>query len=651
MGSAAMGLVAGAFVLITAASRLRAESLPVTWDACTLKQHKPTDQPEFSILVDGSIVRRAGIAHTFSLLPTPGSTSWIDGQDVYLEIESIESGIPEKIKYVSACRMRWHADAFVDLDRIAGGDIWRVTVLLSPQDGASMGLDPGAARNAAASEASARLRGTVERLMRARVRSMVGQALATAKTPKPAAAIIPDADQAFQERIAELQSHADQQNSAQNADMVGQLSHAEQTRELEALEAIEGDVLALGVELRTANTLESVRPALDKLSRGEDRGALEYAVCLDTYLSNVLASGAQLWTLGTFDLPTTSAEWTLTLATGSHQTGALTLDDREGAVTVWVTQLPEDVEDVRFEWVAGARTSLSLGQLVASFVGSFAAVTMPGTAKGGPQPAGFNGLVSGPHWFENTCGDAATTITYAAHAFTPIAKLHTAATTTATLAPSKLEGDRTYAVYACNGPCTTDQSKSTALAQGTLTTLPNWGFTLFGALTYDLREKGRHAPYFTLYQWKPSTPNASGSQLYRLDEVRQPLESVASSLLLAVVSPGRTFAIGFGPDILLGDGSGKLSQWTVNLFLTPPCWTKDGLYFTAGTGFRLYNSPSVGRYGDVVQASSMPTLVLEPHAEWVFSVGIALNLAVVGDAASSIFGAKGAATGGKGATP
>jgi len=103
------------------------------------------------------------------------------------------------------------------------------------------------------------------------------------------------------------------------------------------------------------------------------------------------------------------------------------------------------------------------------------------------------------------------------------------------------------------------------------------------------------------YQWVPATAS-SGTQLFELRQVRAPLQSFSSSLFLTLRFPDPSesvrFAIGAGPTILFGDGSGKLSQWTANLFLSPgSTFSENKLYLTAGIGFRLYNRPVGGERG------------------------------------------------------
>ena len=52
------------------------------------------------------------------------------------------------------------------------------------------------------------------------------------------------------------------------------------------------------------------------------------------------------------------------------------------------------------------------------------------------------------------------------------------------------------------------------------------------------------------------------------------------------------------------------------------------------------NEPLVAHLGDRVQATTAPMLVQHVTATGVFTVGVALDLAILGEAASSVFGVK-----------
>jgi hypothetical protein len=81
-----------------------------------------------------------------------------------------------------------------------------------------------------------------------------------------------------------------------------------------------------------------------------------------------------------------------------------------------------------------------------------------------------------------------------------------------------------------------------------------------------------------------------------------------------------------------------------------PCFLRpltDKLFITTGFGFRLVDEPLVRSVGDTIaldranqQAPTPPAVETKTATVGVYSLGIALDLAVFGDAATTLFGTK-----------
>lgn len=214
----------------------------------------------------------------------------------------------------------------------------------------------------------------------------------------------------------------------------------------------------------------------------------------------------------------------------------------------------------------------------------------------------------------------------------PIADTHTLFTSTDALEHKALDGDHDYSLTVCNGACT----DATALAKRELAHSPSWGIGIIGTVGYGavVREHGSSASLLSDYQWMSVEPVAGG-QLYRLEQVKQPLEGLTTALYLTIHNANRRIAIGAGPAILLGSSSAKLSEWTVGAFLGISAHT----YAMLGAGVRLYTLPAGAREGDITVATSAPTITGSMHAEMLLTIGVGFDLSVITDAAASLFNA------------
>lgn len=359
------------------------------------------------------------------------------------------------------------------------------------------------------------------------------------------------------------------------------------------------------------------------------------------------------WLFGVFELPLTSRDDTVELgATG------FALPSRAirtpGQVTAWAPSVATD-DEVRFEWVIGASTQPDL----AAVIGATLTVVKSGislktlglsdlilsksleqVSEVLPAPA-LPPLSRGLRDLTSRASCRAKDV-HAAYPLTALSGFRSVVST------SELERDHNYTVYACKGMCSTT---GPALAKGQLTTPSSGGLTLIGSLSYNFRRHG--GPGFSQYQWQPTTASGNTQQIFELEQVTQPLQSYALAVALAYRLPDCMAehwllqagcdlhaALGFGPSIVYGDGSGHLTQWTANLFFAPGSMIKKKLYVTAGYGFRFFNQPLVAMEHDHVQSSMIPALTQRTGVQQVVMVGLAFDLTVIGDAASSVFGAK-----------
>ncbi|HEX3758517.1 MAG TPA: hypothetical protein VHW23_07405 [Kofleriaceae bacterium] len=347
------------------------------------------------------------------------------------------------------------------------------------------------------------------------------------------------------------------------------------------------------------------------------------------------------WLFGAFDLPLSSAEDTVELGATGIAVPSRELT-RRGPVTAWARQVSSGDGDIRFEWAIGAGTQPGAAAVIGAFVAVIKAGVVQHMLAASPAPSSaLEWLTSRDH-----CKDVDIQVEY------PLAPLSSSRSLVAT---SELERDHNYTVYACKGLCTTTGGSNTVVAKGQLTTPSSGGFTLIGSLSYNLHlhDGWRHRPGFTQYEWRATTASGSAQQIFELEQTTQPLQSAALALALAYRVAdckgddflGRLwcdahFAVGFGPSIVYGDGSGKLGQWTGNLFFGPRGMGKKKLYFTLGYGFRFFNEPLVAREHDRMQAATAPSLPTRVGLEQVVMFGLAFDLTVIGDAASSVFGTK-----------
>ena len=219
-----------------------------------------------------------------------------------------------------------------------------------------------------------------------------------------------------------------------------------------------------------------------------------------------------------------------------------------------------------------------------------------------------------------------------------------------------------YTIDACDGDGSCAGSGSKKIGSVTVRTPLPWGLDLLAGVHYDFRLAGVNAPLFTQYAWTP-TSTSTGQQLYELRAVPHGLQSVGLSLDIAVrlaecdltMSPHSTWCwvkrhmrLGLGTTLTTADGSSSFKQWTLGAFIAPTqWWDRNKMYLMIAAGIRISDGLLVGRLGDEVQAMTAPTPTTYETVTPVVSIGVAFDLSVVGDAASSLFGTSKASSAGK----
>jgi hypothetical protein len=355
------------------------------------------------------------------------------------------------------------------------------------------------------------------------------------------------------------------------------------------------------------------------------------------------------WTFGVYELPATDAGDTIELAVDQKVPVHVDLRSAGNDLSVWAPAVPHGT-DLTFTLTAGKRENLRVLDVVASVLPAVSGGIKIDLSSLKSQSA----LIAKDIWLRErpwnieipeqrfearlrafTSADACKD----QHGDNGLEALATHASRVATLASlssEPVDRDVDYSLDACKGPC----SDATTVSHVQLHAYRRWSWTLLGALAYNLHVHGWHAAPFTSYQWQPATIS-NGAQLFQLEPQPQPLQSFSVNLLLAFRAPDNSWAFGFGPSLILGDGSGKLAQWTANAFWAPcESWRKQRVSLMAGAGFRIHDAPVFAERGDVAQGAMPPPLTQQLRAEAVVTFGFAFDLAVIGDAASSLFGTK-----------
>ena len=221
------------------------------------------------------------------------------------------------------------------------------------------------------------------------------------------------------------------------------------------------------------------------------------------------------------------------------------------------------------------------------------------------------------------------------------------------------QGTDSGELYEVNGPrlqvssatsgATTGSNANQAQAQFRSREGASWA--VLASMTYDRDLAPGRNGYFPTYQWRPANQGISAGQVvYSLDDAYQPLQNVSSSILVTYLASeakcGR-WGIGAGPTLIWGTGvNGALQQWTASVVYSPPLeFSIDQLYIVVGGGFRIVpdlvgdaagETIAVPRTSGSAPAPSAPTT--RSTVDGVFTIGIGFNLAVIGQAVSSVTG-------------
>jgi hypothetical protein len=603
---------------------------PKAWgEACATLHRDPDEVAEFQIRLDGGTIRAAKPTQAMTLELFPELKPAARHHLAYLSIEREKSSgdLP-----ITDCTLDLSRGDFVVLEKPGqrvDWNVWRITVFVSPISAEDMGVMPSALKQ--------KLDENPEKVMRARFAQYVLRHRDNLKIVNGNDNFVPLTIEEDSRFVEALKGNLVLQPAQQ--DLYG--------AEIAILRKLQPEIKQLASKLRaTANSqLDGVLKELWSTDGG----------CAEEH------KYPPVLIFGTFELPTLPAEQTLALRVG-RPAPSLALDRSRGSVIAWVTSVPSKINSVNVEWERGQKTGASLPDVL----GVFASAVMPGglSTKGKENKTQGNNAQNvdlldalsaetgaGPEISlkelllqSSECKLDHATILSIAHEHDILASYHSIVSP---LAIDQLDRGYVYTVSVCNRTCGNDPADSTGktstqLVQGIVTTSPTWGFTLFGGLGYTFNLTGDRARSFSSPQWVQKASSASADKKsFKLESVRQPLQNLTASLYLSWRGPiGRHGMLGFGlgPDIVFGDGSGKLSQWTVAAFFAP-CRTlaENGLYFTGGFGFRLGSTPLGAKLGDTVTAASAPSLNTASRTDWVMTLGIGLDLSIV---TSSLFGDK-----------
>jgi hypothetical protein len=353
---------------------------------------------------------------------------------------------------------------------------------------------------------------------------------------------------------------------------------------------------------------------------------------------------APVWYFGTFELPTTTAENTVEMPLGSG--GIPQRRIGEGPITAWATNVKAG-SNLSFYWDEGNSTAPNLTAELAAF---FNVVAKPPVLLGVPAPAEPDVVRQLRSISTAEACEQRKDLTIKPP-LTTIAQFETRARTSRGVTRTgELKRDRNYTVYACTGTCVVSGPGSNVAVKAQAETPYGWRVTLVGGLLYSLR--AGHDKGFNTYQWRRTTAFGAEQQVFELDSIPQPLSAASTALLLAVFLPefcGNQLGIGAGPAVANLSGGGSFQEWSGQLLWRP--WFAKGIadkvYLTMGVGTRSTSVPLADTVGtriaiDATNGNATPPASPPLRTVWVFThtFGIALDLSVFGDAASSLFGTK-----------
>ena len=150
------------------------------------------------------------------------------------------------------------------------------------------------------------------------------------------------------------------------------------------------------------------------------------------------------------------------------------------------------------------------------------------------------------------------------------------------------------------------------------------------------------------YSYEPTAGSSGPDQLYQLRRRGSITDRISFSQLLAIYPLGRIenrglegIGIGLGPTLFRGGDSELFKQWNLRLMYETP-WTP-GLLLTLGLSWRWLKIPEQ-RHERVVSVprssagagATEPSFATKSEVISLFSLGFALDLALLGDAATEL---------------
>jgi hypothetical protein len=139
--------------------------------------------------------------------------------------------------------------------------------------------------------------------------------------------------------------------------------------------------------------------------------------------------------------------------------------------------------------------------------------------------------------------------------------------------------------------------------------------------------------------FQPILGPAGPDQVFEMQQDTDPRDVISTSLLLGP-RLGNRFFVGVGPTLFVGAGGGAFTQWNVRGGYE----LGDGVFFTAGLGLRWVDMPKdyeIGERISVPRGMSAPPLRTYGEVVPQFSLGLGVDLATLGAAATDVYRALG----------
>ena len=631
-------------------------------DAPQSPSHSPVAVPDFVISASGAITRPADwssksrIVRLFTAAERTAlrlpEREWL----VVVRIDalaSVDTGVPPATK--SRCGAIERGEDIELPDLRESDDVWRITVYIAPTLAKALGLEAKARTDGAATKRVADVYANEAALVYAKGVSAIVVAEAAQRPPVALSGFkllvapdrTPETTMAASARIAQATSVFDRVTAEDlaAAEMAHPLARAALHSFVAEASALHAYAERLAVAYDPVDRLGVIERWRALFTKATDvkKLRLDEAYCeskravLEHELPDEPAFWGGLWPLGAFELPSTSPSHTVVLSSAQAEPVPV---DADGPVTAWAKDVPAG-SDLKFSWMAGKSTAPDAFKAIGSFLGVLGSNGLK--AASAPDTSILGQLTS-----DGECAKLPPATSWGS-LLLPLARYESHARTSATAQRSNLLRDRVYKVYACSEDCVTTGDKQNIVRQAAIETPAGFSVTLLGSLSYNFALADDAT--FGDYRWVQTSAAGDTQRVYEVGHHEKPLDNISSSLLLTFLLPEykRTrFGFGVGPTILYGSGSGALKQWTVNVVASSKQISKH-LYFAIGLGGRMTDkllNPELGERFviDGTDTTKLPGLNTAWKVVPVLSLGLALDLAVLGDAAKTVFGTKGDGT-------